>query len=107
MEFGRVKNSTVFCLFRHALSVLPSFLKRRKGNSTLPRKRKKTLQTWDRDIVCLPKVKSADMHIAYPRGKYREQLGKNGLIGKVRLNSNMSMQDARSRAKFALCFSSR
>ncbi len=76
------------------MSILPSFLKRKRG-SAQSNKRRKTLQTWDRDIICIPKQDIGDNHISYPRGKYREELGKNGLIGKIRLHSNMSVDDVK------------
>ncbi len=43
--------------------------------------------TWDRDIVCLRYCTKSP--IPYPRGKYREELWKAGLIGKIRFTSDM------------------
>ena len=80
--------------------MLPSFLKRKRG-AAQSAKRRKTLQTWDRDIVCLPKQDSSIKHIAYPRGKYREQLGRNGLLGKIRLSSDMTVQEVQDEIRSA------
>ena len=45
---------------------------------------------YDRDIVCIPKC-SGTSTIKIPRSKdVREMLGRNGLIGKIRLMSSMS-----------------
>ena len=52
-------------------------------------KRPKTVQVWDRDIVYIPDSKSSQK-IPYPCGKYRSQLGEDGLIGKIRLISKMN-----------------
>ena len=73
--------------------VLPSFLKRRSVNQKESRKKSKQFQSWDRDIICLPKDCGSLSNIPYPRGKYRAKLGSNGLIGKIRLNSSMSVDE--------------
>ena len=57
-------------------------------------KRAKTVQIWDRDIICLPQRLSSQK-IAYPRGSYRSILGEQGLIGKIRLMSNMDEDQVR------------
>lgn len=48
-------------------------------------------QTWDRNIVCLPLNREKSCSI--PRGKARAQLGSQGLIGKIRLDSTMSEEE--------------
>ena len=75
--------------------VLPSFLKRKREQFDLPKKsskRPKATLSWDRDIICLP-PKSSSEDICYPRGKYRAWLGTQGLIGKIRLTSTMTVED--------------
>ena len=57
-------------------------------------KRAKTVQIWDRDIICLPQ-RSSNQKIPYPRGSYRSILGEQGLIGKIRLMSNMDEDQVR------------
>ena len=54
-------------------------------------KKEKSIQIWDRDIVCLPLRRTCP--IPYPRGKFRELLGNHGFIGKIRLMSNMTAED--------------
>lgn len=73
--------------------MLPSYLKRkgderRNENRT---KRPKSVQCWDRDIICLPL--ESGTHFGFPRGKYRAWLGSCGLIGKIRLMSSMSVEE--------------
>ena len=63
--------------------------KKKAGPAAENAKRPKTVQVWDRDSICLPDSKSKQK-IPYPRGKYRSQLGEDGLIGKVRLMSTMN-----------------
>ena len=83
--------SYAYCSYRSAQDILPSFLRKRKAVSSLGKntgKRTKSIQVWDRDI-CIPDSKSSQ-NISYPRGKYRSQLGEDGLIGKIRLISTMT-----------------
>ena len=54
-------------------------------------KRSKSVQVWDRDIICLPS--SSGSTITFPRGRKHTQLGAMGLIGKMRLTSNMSVTE--------------
>ena len=75
---------------------MPSYLKRKKlptGNYTS--KRPKTVQFWDRDIICIPQPSSRfkSLDVPYPRGKSRAKLGSLGLIGKIRLCSTMSDEE--------------
>ncbi len=58
-------------------------------------KRPKTVQFWDRDIVCLPQSTDLELQtsIAYPRGKCRAELAESGLVGKIRLNSAMTVEE--------------
>ena len=77
--------------FRGAQDILPSFLRKRKA-APLEKsdgRRPKSVQVWDRDIICIPDCKCSQK-IPYPRGKYRSQLGKDGLIGKIRLMPTMT-----------------
>lgn len=48
--------------------------------------------TYDRDIICLPKSYSgSDRVVKIPRGqRAREYLAENGLLGKIRLTSDMT-----------------
>ena len=72
--------------------ILPSFLRKRKAVSSSEKntgKRSKSMQVLDRDIICIPDSKSCQK-IPYPRGKYRSQLGEDGVIGKIRLISTMT-----------------
>ena len=91
--------------------ILPSYLKQRASGSRgtkskkpntvttwdrditcLPKESKKGVTTWDRDIICLPKEsKKGENCIPYPHEKYRARLGREGLVGKVHLTSEMSM----------------
>lgn len=71
---------------------MPSFLKRKGAGGTSRAKKCKPITGWDRDIVCIPKRKE-DKNIPYPRGRFRAKLAKNGLIGKVHLSSDMSVDD--------------
>lgn len=52
------------------------------------------MQSWDKDIVCLPQSRrssscSTSGGFTYPRGQYRADLGRMGLIGKIHLSSDM------------------
>ena len=67
----------------------------------------KTITTWDRDIICLPRTsKKEDNYIPYPRGKFRARLGRDGLVGKVYITSNMTVEEVgkeiRSAFEFAI-----
>ena len=82
----------LFYIYRGAQDILPSFLRKRKAVSSTEKntgKRTKSIQVWDRDIICIPDSKSCQK-IPYPHGKYRSQLGEDGLIGKIRLVSTMT-----------------
>lgn len=85
-----------FRLRRSPSVLLPSYLKRKKLSTNNPTsKRPKTVQFWDRDIICIPQPssESKSLHLAYPRGKSRAKLGSLGLIGKIRLSSTMSDEE--------------
>ena len=75
-------------LIDHQKLSYPSYLKWKRPGDTGGSKWPKTLQEWDRDIICLPK-RSESTTFPFPRGKFRNLLGVNGLIGKIRLTSNM------------------
>ena len=89
------------CFFRErtVVNVLPSYLKRESGSCSSKAKKAKTVQVWDRDVVCLPQSvhnKGRDGGISFPRGDYRNYLGRCGLIGKVRLTSEMTEEMVQS-----------
>ena len=70
--------------------------RRQTGESSSSVKKPKTVKTWDRDVMCLPKSRhnhSCGENINYPRGKYRSLLASAGLIGKLRLTSEMTDVD--------------
>ena len=75
----------------------PSYLKRRvAASSGTENKKPRTVTTWYRDIICLPKeYKKGENFIPYPRGKYRARLGRLGLVGKVHLTSAMTVDEVR------------
>ena len=70
-------------------AVLPSIISKKKATS------RQTLLTrsitYDRDIICLPRSYGKSANIPIPRS--RVQLAKNGLIGKIRLTSDMTQDD--------------
>lgn len=77
---------------RSASVVLPSYLKRRRsekceGGSAAVKKAKVTI--WDKGLICLPRCCASGNHVSFPRGKYRIDLGRAGLIGKVCLKFDM------------------
>lgn len=58
--------------------------------------KKRKVVSWDRDIICLPKTtRKGELAtvLPYPRKKFRSNLGAWGLIGKIHLNSEMSVDD--------------
>ena len=77
---------------RSASIILPSYLKRRRSVKFegSPAVKKAKVTVWDRDVVCLPKRCARGNHVCFPRGKYRVHLGRAGLVGKVRLKSDMT-----------------
>lgn len=83
-----------FIVYLHRKSVgrsLPSaFLSKRRLRQTAAVKQK--LFTYDRDILCLPKsYEKEGRNIKIPRGTViRDYLASNGLIGKIRLTSDMN-----------------
>ena len=84
-------SSSIIC--RAKSPVLPSnFLTKR--NAITKRSNSKTKEkvfTYDRDIICLPKSYGRSSNIPIPRS--HTQLSKNGLIGKIRLTSDMTQED--------------
>ena len=73
--------------------LLPSFLQKRRGAAVVRGGRKKPkVSVFDRTIILLPGAKDLEQQvdICIPRGKERETLGHNGMIGKVRLTSDMN-----------------
>lgn len=85
-------SSSIICRAKSS-PVLPSkFLTKR--NAITKRSNSKTKEkvfTYDRDIICLPKSYGRSSNIPIPRS--RTQLSKNGLIGKIRLTSDMTQED--------------
>ena len=84
--------------YSNAKHVLPSYLKRKSTIGCKDSKKRKTkaVTTWDRDILCLPKqTKNGEVVsvVPYPRSRYRADLGAWGLIGKIHLTSEMSVED--------------
>ena len=74
--------------------ILPSYLKRKMSGGGGKGKKKKSVMSWDRDIICLPKTcKKGDNSIPYPRGKFRARLGMERLVGKVHLTSTMTVEE--------------
>lgn len=88
---------------RRACQILPSYLKRKSqggGGGGGKAKKVNAIQSWDRDIICLPvSSKKSGSNISYPRGKFRTDLGSLGLIGKVHLTSMMSEEDVRNEVR--------
>lgn len=85
---------------------MPSFLKRKCAvGGGGKAKKPKTISTWDRDIICLPKYfrKPGENCIPYPRGKLRTMLGSEGLIGKVHLTSDMTIEDVGREIRSTFC----
>jgi len=85
--------STISCY--SVAHILPSFLKRRgvRRAEAKVSKKPKTVKTWDRDVLCIPKQRNLTSGIKYPIGKYRAHLASNGLIGKLHLTSEMTDKD--------------
>lgn len=73
------------CSFR-AKPTLPSIFVTKTNRASS--KAKEKLLKYNRDIICLPKSYGQSTTIAIP--KSRAELGKNGLIGKIALDSSMS-----------------
>ena len=98
-----LRNMYVFTFFRSRPSasvMLPSYLKRKNVDerSGFTPKRTKTVQCWDRDIICLPSMSTNNsVHITYPRGRYCAKLGESGLIGKL---GESSVDDGGPKRKF-------
>ena len=84
---------------RSASVILPSYLKRKRLQEEKQRgsKSPKPVQTWDRDIMCLPQ--QSDAQVPYPRGKYHSWLGKHGLIGKIHLTSAMTVAEVENEVR--------
>lgn len=85
---------------------MPSYLKRKVSSSVSSKgKKQKTVTTWDRDIICLPKgCKREDNTISYPRGKFRAKLARDQLVGKVHLSSAMTIEEVGKEIRSAFEF---
>ena len=70
---------------------MPSHLKRKRAGLSSKSKRPKTIQQWDCDIICLPQTNES--LISYPRRKNRAKLAAVGLQGKIRLSSEMTVEE--------------
>lgn len=69
---------------------LPSISFTGKRRSSNMKGKKPKVTTYDRDIVCLPfSYPSTDGRYSIPRKESRANLASNGLIGKIRLASDM------------------
>ena len=67
-------------------------MERRSRSQSAPKSKKNT--TYDRDVVCLPKsYPSQDGRYVIPRRETRADLASKGLIGKLRLVSDMTEED--------------
>ena len=85
--------------------MLLTFLKRRgirNNGRTSKAKKPKAVNTWDRDVLCIPKQENRlpTGRIKYPRGKRRVYLTSSGLFGKLHLTSEMSNEDIRHEIRF-------
>ena len=95
------------CAFKYSAQtsarvVLPSFLAKKRHQQSLQKssKRAEATQSWDRDIVCLPKdEKKGTTALSYPRGKYRKWLAEQGLIGKIHLESTMTADEVQAEVR--------
>ena len=87
----------VFIYFAYSnAGTLPSFLRKRQSRHDSSQSTvKRSIKTWDKDIVCLPKSYGVQP-IIIPRGKNRTLLGECGLIGKVHLISTMTEEEVKS-----------
>ena len=56
-------------------------------------KRPKVIQSWDRDIVCLLKFLCIRGTVKYPRGKFQARLERLGLMGKIHITEDMSVEE--------------
>ena len=76
------------------MHILPSYLKRKVSGES-GRKKARVVKTWDRDIFCIPQSlqgAGAGGNI-YPQGKYRAQLARSGLLGKLHIISEMTDEE--------------
>ena len=79
---------------------MQSYIRRNQpGRGVNNPKKRKTIQSWDRDIICLPQSRmnraAGTSSFSYPRRQYRAMLGKMGLIGKINLSSHMNEEDVK------------
>ena len=92
-------------IYRQPSNVLPSmFLGRRGCSQSGPKSKRAKATTYDRDIVCPPKSYLAQGgRYAIPRRETRADLASKGLIGKLRLVSEMEEDEimAEIRSVFA------
>lgn len=79
---------------------LPSYLRQKRvAANTRGSKRPRVIQSWDRDIVCLPQCLGIRGTVKYPRGKYRARLGTLGLMGKIHIGEDMSVEEVASEVR--------
>lgn len=64
-----------------------------KGKAAAPTSNSTKLFTYERDIICLPSTFENNGNVRIPKGVAREYLGRNGLIGKVVINSSMNQNE--------------
>jgi hypothetical protein len=80
-------------LFLLVFGLLPFLQQKRMAANYRNAKRPKVIQLWDRDIICLPQFLCDHGVVKYPRGKYRARLGRLGLMGKVHITEDMSLEE--------------
>ena len=103
------KSHVTLSLSRGSSNLLPSLFSRRRGCSQLggnKTKKAKTAKTttYDRDVVCLPSsYPSQNGRFVIPRKEKRAEMASHGLIGKLRLVSDMFEEEimAEVRSVFA------
>ena len=71
---------------------LPSYLRHKRAAASTRAKRPRVVQSWDKDIICLPQYLGNRGAVKYPRGKYRARLGTLGLMGKIHIVEDMTVE---------------
>ena len=90
-----------------AAQLLPSLLKRQHPESARVdsgKGRKKTkIQSWDRNIMCLPSSLNEEGEMVVPRAATRADLASRGLSGKIHLESWMTEQEVMAEIRSVFC----
>ena len=71
---------------------LPSYLRHNRAAASTWTKRPRVVQSWDKDIICLPQYLGNRGAVKYPRGKYCARLGTLGLMGKIHIVEDMTVE---------------